>query len=157
MYHDLLIHCIIDLYNLFSTLLDLVPSPTCTLLVSTSFGLCLPISFSSPFLFPSALLLCLSSTTSSLIPIQPLSAICSPLRCFLSNLPGDPQSPCISAFLPPSLPAFLPTLWHPHVAMLPFSVLSQLLQRLGAPSLSQQGIVCKSRSQHLYPLCGLSV
>ena len=53
MYHDLLIHCIIDLYNLFSTLLDLVPSPTCTLLVSTSFGL-----FPYFFLVSLPLLLC---------------------------------------------------------------------------------------------------
>ena len=72
--------------------------------------ICFP---TSSYFFPfsaliSALLLCPSS--SLLLPCLPsrLSAICLPSSCFLSNLPGEPQSPCISAFLPPSLPSLPP-------------------------------------------------
>ena len=54
-------------------------------------------------------------------------------------------------------PPFHPTLWHPQVATLPLSFLSQLLQSLRVPFLSQQDIVCKPRPQLLYLLCGLSV
>ena len=68
--------------------------------------ICFPTSFSVSLSLP----LCSPAvpvllSTSSLTPIQPLSAICSPTRCVLSILPGDPQSP---AFLPPSLPSLPP-------------------------------------------------
>ena len=62
-----------------------------------------------------------------------------PSRCFLSSLPGDPQSPCISAFLTPSLP----TLWHPKwLCFLSARFFSQLLQSLGVPFLSQKDNSC---------------
>ena len=128
MYHDLII-----LTNRFSTLLDLVPSPTRTRLVSTSFSLFpyffLRLPFSSP------LRSCSACPPLYFFPDSHPASLCHlfPSRCFLSNLPGDPQSPCISAFLPPSLASLPPNSLAPQVAVLPFSFLSQLLQPLGAP------------------------
>lgn len=122
--------------------------------------ICFPTSFYMSLSLLSSLLSCCACPPSLLLPCLPsrlslpsvrIQVAFSPTSLVILNLPG---------FLPFILhlcPPFLPTLWHPQVAMLPFSFLFQLLQPLGASFLSQQDIVCRSRSQLFYPLCGLSV
>ena len=120
-----------SLSNQFSTRLDLVPSPTCTLVVSTSFGLSVSLFLSlSPFLFPSALRLCLSSSlllpwlpSCLSLPFVPHKDAYSPTSLIIQNLPVF-----LPFFLHLCLP-FLWTLWYLQVqCFISAQFLSQLLE-----------------------------
>ena len=108
------------------------PTPTCTLVVSTSFGLCFPTSFSVSLPLP----LCSPAVPvlySSLPSIRPLSAICSPSSCFLSDLPGDPPYFCLSSTVS-ALPSSQLSGTPKRLCFLSARFLSQLHQSLSLPA-----------------------